>query len=158
MKRAALRKSLVAVAIFTVIFTSVPQALSATGSGTIIAGHPLTTNVSSTEYEFILRTCNIATLKTNGLDAWIIDMGSDTHLRAVGKISGTEITSGISFNVATYSSSCNYTGLALLHSPTNEIYVPISAKWAVVTLWSGANVALNWWTCSPSALIPTSCY
>lgn len=158
-RRAALRRLVVVLGVAMLLLGSIPGALSATGTGTILVGHPLTTSFSSTEWDFARRNdCNPAGLSSQGLDAWVVDAGSDTHIRVTGS-SGTSGVYAISFNIAFYDALCNYIGSNFLWNGGPDVYKSMAGtKWAVISLWSGANANITWKTCTPFVSPFTSCY
>lgn len=156
MKRAALRRSVIALLISVALSAAAPAALSATGSGTILIGHPGTAVGTTTEWEFdFMRNCDPSNIKGHGVDGWIIDMESNSHIR----VWATSGVNPISFNIAFYDSGCNFKGSDSLFNGGSDVYKNGQGnKWAVVSLYYGSNVAFNWKTCSPTAVIPTSCF
>lgn len=155
MKRAARRRNLVVMTIGMVL-AILPAAQAATGSGTILLGHPVTQIYGATEVDFKWRSsCNPANVVTQGVDGWVVDMGSETWLR-VQTVSSS--VGPVSFNIAFYGADCGFRpGPSIFNGGSNVTRNADGAKWAVISVYSGENVTFNWTTCHPDVFPFTYC-
>lgn len=158
MSGAARRRSFILVLIVSAILLALPGAFGASGSGSVLLGHPGTASFPTlTEYDFWFRaSCNPASSVTQGADGYVINLGTDTHVRV--KATGATV-SPVSFNLSFYGADCGYRPGPRVSNGGSDVYKGADgAKWAVVSLYSGENASFNWWTCSPFGNPPTSCF
>lgn len=132
-----------------------PASFAGSGTGTVKAGHAGAFLFGATETEFIAKSC-AGIPATQGTDAWVIETGVVTNQRF--EVVGSSLAP-FSLNVTFYSPAClatgvNQTGVKNNFSQTSwRGALPINTKWAVVSVPYGANVNLNWSTCTPSQFV-----
>lgn len=171
MTKAAKRFSLIVLIAIVSMLGSIPSSLGASGTGTITLSHALTRFApTAVEVEFKIRNCNPANLLTtngsSGADALIVDMVSNTHIRA--KVVSTPDTLSDSLNIVFYDSGCNYKSSDSVWNAGSNVYKNANGdKWAVISgygtgLFQDASlpnvaVGISWTTCSPNGNPATSC-
>ena len=159
--RHLISRGVIAACMAGALILAVPGAQASSGSGLIQAGQPGTIEWGVTEGEFFWNFANrcAASPRTQGVDGWVIDLAGANSLSVSGSSptlpGGTE--SPFSINLHFYSNSCipiNGTG-APQSGPTQPDYHGWSgplpkdangnnARWAVVSLFKGAQVTVNY--------------
>lgn len=150
----ARRSALVCILACGLIVNSAAQA--AQGTGTIQQGHPLTLIDGVTEGQFVVNRCAGAPA-SQGVDAYVIDLGANTHLSLSSSSSllptGVGGKASYSLNFTFYNNSCHsfayYQGVSVENpnfQRTSWPYstLPLGSRWVVVSADYGSNISLTY--------------